>query len=190
MIPRLPLGFLLAALLVSSLGATGTALTIDRPQSRLQVAVHSTVDSFTANLAGFDPVIAVDEQGNVTAARLTFHFRDLQTGKDKRDASMHKWQHTDAFPDGRFELRTLERNGAALTAVGELTFHGVSREIRFPVSVAHDGATYAIDADAPVDTRDFALPIIRMFGLLKVDPLVHVRIHVQGAMPAAQAVRP
>jgi hypothetical protein len=31
-----------------------------------------------------------------------------------------------------------------------------------------------------VDTRDYGLPIIRVFGLLKVDPLVHVQFHLEG----------
>jgi polyisoprenoid-binding protein YceI len=69
---------------------------------------------------------------------------------------------------------------SGFVAVGRLTFHGITRDLRFPASVIRDTGNYAIDGDATVDTREFGLPIIRMMGVLKVDPLVHVRFHLQG----------
>ena len=121
----------------------------------------------------------------MVAARISFHFRDVETGKDGRDKSMHSWQQTETFPDGEFVLSSLESGeGGAYTAFGRLTFHGVSRDLRFPVLITRDGNRYAIDGDAPVDTREFGLPIIRMFKVLKVDPLVHVRFHLLGVADA------
>jgi iron complex transport system substrate-binding protein len=40
--------------------------------------------------------------------------------------------------------------------------------------------------DASLDTREFGLPVIRLFGLLKVDPVVRVRFHLQGTAPAGK----
>ncbi len=65
-------------------------------------------------------------------------------------------------------------------AVGRLTFHGVTRDLRFPITLERDGPLYSIDGDAPIDTREFGLPVIRRLAVLKVDPLVHVRFHLQG----------
>lgn len=181
----LSFGVLLVAF-AGQAGAADSPLLLDRSQSRLEVAVHATMDSFTARLSSFEPVVRVDERGNITTAHLAFRFRDLNTGKSKRDAAMHKWQQTEAYPDGVFDLQSLQQTGEALTAVGRLTLHGVSREVRFPVSVAREGATYAIDGDATIDTREFDLPVIRLLGLLKVDPAVHVRFHVQGSRPTVR----
>lgn len=170
------------ALLAASLGvnAAERPLLFDPAQSTVDVVVKATVDSFTGKLSAYQLTGAVDEQGRVAAARLDFHFRDVLTGKAKRDAAMHEWQRTKEFPDASFVLTSLGAENGVTRAFGRLTFHGVTRELSFPVTIARDGAVYAIDGDAPIDTREFGLPVIRMMGLLKVDPVVHVKFHFQG----------
>ncbi|WP_052300275.1 YceI family protein [Opitutus terrae] len=161
--------------------AADKPLVFDSAQSHVNVAVHATVDSFTGQLTHFDPIVTVDDAGKVTTARLAFHFRDLETGKAKRNDAMHKWQQSDTFPDGTFVLSSLEPAGTdAFSATGQLTLHGVTREVRFPLTIARQGSVYVIDGDAPLDTRNFGLPIIRMFAVLKVDPVVRVQFHLQG----------
>lgn len=169
--------------------AAATGLCAERPlpldlaQSRVEVAVHATVDSFIARLQRFSPLIQVDDTGRIVSARFTFAFRDLLTGKPKRDAAMHEWQHTDTFPDGTFVLASFDPAASGnntFTARGHLTLHGVTRELSFPVTLMRDGDLYVIDGEAPLDTRDFGLPVIRMFAVLKVDPLIRVRFHLQG----------
>lgn len=172
-------GFLLSV----AAPAAEKPLAIDAAQSRVDIVVRATMDSFSGKLNGYETAIGIGEDGRVASARFAFHFRDLLTGKDGRDKAMHKWQETEKFPDGLFVLTSLEPAQAPETgwvAIGRFTMHGVTRDLRFPASVVRDGETYAIDGDATVDTREFGLPIIRMMGLLKVDPLVHVKFHLQG----------
>lgn len=187
MLPRPLLFAVLTALSLS--GATAVAagtLEIDRTNSRIDVDVKATGDSFTAHLKDFDAAIDLADDSRITAAHVTFHFRDLATGKDSRDEKMHAWQKTDTFPDGEFVLGSLQpAAGGGFTANGRLTFHGVTHDLQFPVAVQHSGAVYALDGDAALDTREFALPIIRLLGLLKVNPVVHVRFHLQGRATAA-----
>lgn len=176
---------LLAVALGAATGliAADHAVQFDTAQSTVEVIVKATVDSFTGKLAAYDLTGAADDNGHIVAARLSFHFRDVLTGKAKRDAALHDWQHTDQFPDASFELTALTTAPDGTSrATGKLTFHGVTHELSFPVTVAHAGPTYAIDGEAPIDTRDFNLPVIRMMGLLKVDPLVRVRFHFQGKL--------
>lgn len=184
--------FLLFALgIAANLAAAERPLVIDYAQSRVEIAVKATVDSFVGRLSAFEPAVGLADDGAVKSARLAFHFRDLATGKESRDKAMHKWQQTDAFPDGLFVLTSLEpAAGANATAFGRLTLHGVTRDLRFPVVINRDGARYAIDGDAAIDTREFGLPGIRMLALLKVDPVVHVRFHLQGAPQTLTAARP
>lgn len=161
--------------------AADKSLVFDSADSHVDVAVHASMDSFTGRLTHFDPSVTVDDAGKVTTARLAFHFRDLETGKEKRNDAMHKWQQTDAFPDGTFVLNSLEPAAAnTFNATGQLTLHGVTRAVRFPLTITRQGPAYVIDGDAALDTRDFGLPIIRMFAVLKVDPVVHVQFHLQG----------
>lgn len=170
----------------SGVRAGGRELAIDFERSCIEVAVKATVDSFVGNLTAYRPSIAIGDDGTVTAARVAFRFRDLETGKRRRDEAMHKWQQTEANPDGVFVLTSLEAKNDTV-ARGRLTLHGMTREIRFPISIQRDGPLVAIDGDAPIDTREFDLPVIRMLGLLKVDPIVHVRFHLQGSSLSAGA---
>lgn len=185
----IPLVFL-AATLAARMCAAERPLVIDHAQSRVEVAVKATVDSFVGRLAAYEPSIVVDDDGRVKSARFAFHFRDLATGKEARDKAMHQWQQTDKYPDGLFVLTSLEPGpSGAAEAFGRLTLHGVTRDVRFPVSINREGANYAIDGDARIDTREYGLPGIRMLALLKVDPVVHVRFHLQGAPEATVAFR-
>ncbi len=167
--------------------AAEAPLVIDPAQSRVEVVVAATVDSFIGRLERYEARVVVDDaEARVVRARFAFHFADVKTGKTDRDEQMHAWQDTPTHPDGEFTLATLTRGAdGGRVATGALTLHGLTKEITFPVSVTHEGALYAIDGDATLDTRTFGLPIIRKFMLLKVDPLVHVRFHLQGRADAA-----
>jgi polyisoprenoid-binding protein YceI len=176
-------------LLVLGLGATlaraaSVPVVVDYKQSHIEIAVTATVDSFTGTLENYDAGLSVDsETGAISQARVVFHFNDVKTGKADRDAAMHEWQDTEKNPDGVFTLTTLTRNDSgAMTATGTLSLHGQAQEIEFPASVTHEGGLYAIDGEASLDTQNFGLPIIRKFLLLKVDPLVRVRFHLQGTV--------
>ena len=162
-------------------------LSIDFTQSLVDVAVEATMDSFVAHLTQYEPAVMLADDGSVLSAHLAFHFRDIVTGKAARDKAMHEWQNTGSFPDGEFALSSLRPStGSDFTALGRLTLHGVTRDIQFPVSVSRNGALLEIVGDAPVDTREFGLPIIRMFGILKVNPLVHVRFNLKGTAPESR----
>ena len=170
-----------AAFAVSAPLSPAARLECDPAQSRIEVIVKATVDSFTGRLEKFEPEIILESAGRVAAARVRFNFGDVKTGKEKRDRAMHEWQQTRDYPGGEFVLESLtpEANGQ-WRARGRLQFHGRSQSQDFPVTIVTQGDICAIDGEAVVDTREFGLPVIRMMGLLKVDPLVHVRFHLQG----------
>lgn len=157
------------------------AFVCDREQSRLDVLVKATFDSFTARLEHWEPHLEFDANAHITGARVRFAFADLKTGKEKRDRAMLDWEEASRFPEGEFVLDHLtpDANGRS-RAEGRLTIHGVTRPLAFPVTILADGPLCAVDGEALIDTREFGLPVIRMMGLLKVDPQVRVRFHLQG----------
>ncbi len=157
------------------------ALTINEEQSCVEIVVAATGDSFTGRLTHYQADVEVKE-GRVVSAVIRFRFGDVHTGRERRDEEMHDWQDTRKHPDGMFTLAELEPAGGRFKAHGTLVLHGVSRKIVFPVSVITDRTLYAIDGVVRLDTRDFDLPVLRKFWLLKVDPVVKVRFHLQGTM--------
>ena len=164
------------------------ALAINEAQSRVEIAVAVAGDSFTGRLRHYQADVGV-EDGRVVSAVLRFRFGDVHTGREGRDEDMHEWQETRKHPDGVFTLVELKPDGARFKARGTLVLHGVSREIVFPAAVITDRRLYAIDGVARLDTRDFGLPVIRKFWLLKVEPRVKVRFHLQGTVAAIDSAR-
>ncbi|CAM3039260.1 YceI family protein [Rariglobus hedericola] len=176
------LPLLIAGLLPVFAIAAPSPLAIDPGQSHIEIAVKATAASFTGKLDAYTAVIAV-ESGHVTSATFTFNFADVRTGKEARDEAMNEWQETPKYPKAGFTLKSIDTAAdGKLTARGVLTLHNVARAIAFPLSITSDQKIYAIDGHAVFDTRDFGLPIIRKFGLLKVDPLVEVHFHLQGSV--------
>jgi len=180
--------YLLSALLFGATTFSVSAaepqdLVLDQEHSPVHIAVKATGDSFTGQLSNYVARIQVtDAAPGVVALSFKFRFADIHTGKEKRDAKMQEWQQTEKFPDGEFTLIKLTplADGRA-TAAGQLRFHGVSREISFPVTIKQTpDRHYSFDGEAVVDTQAYDLPIIKVMGFLKVDPLVKIQFHLEG----------
>jgi len=163
--------------------ASGARFVLDRAQSRVDIAVKATVNSFIVRLEDFDVAIALDpESGKVESTAFHADLSALKTGRAGRDHDMSIWLQTNEFPQVVFELGAVDRSpDGALTARGRLQLHGQQHDVRFPLTVTVSRGSATIDGTATLDTRDFGLPIIR-FWLLTVDPVVHVHFHLRGSL--------
>jgi len=181
--PFQPFNFIAAAALCAlPVGLRGTTLVVDKQESRIQIQVKATLSSFVARLPNYDATIIVaPTSGRIESVRFNANFDEVKTGIVARDADMNEWQETDQFPQLHFMLTSLEpaERGTYL-ARGLLLLHGVQESISFPVAVTTDRKLLAVDGELAVDTRDFGLPIIRKFLILTVNPVVHLRFHLQG----------
>ena len=141
-----------ASLLAINLAAAEVPLAIDRANSRVELAVKATVDSFVGKLTDYAATVRVDPAtGAVTTAKLAFHFSDVKTGNEKRDREMNDWQQTGKFPDGDFLLDSLAAVAPGKFAVrGRLTLHGATHELSFPATISHDGAKVTVDGEAEI----------------------------------------
>jgi polyisoprenoid-binding protein YceI len=174
--------------LAPCLHAIDVPLVLDKAQSRIEYTVKATMDSFTGKLTTYDLDLQYDPAtpAKISRAEVRFRFTDLRSDNAKRDRDMRTWQSTEQFPECIFTLTALEPAATAgrFTARGQFIFHGMTRDLVFPVSLSRsEDGLHVIDGEARIDTRDFGLPIIRKFGLLKVDPVVVVTLHLQ-ARPA------
>lgn len=170
----------LLLLLPLALAAADRSLKVDPARSYVDVDVKATVDSFTARLEAYELQATVDERGRVKTAALAFKFADLKTGKPERDAGMIEWLGG-GEPTGRFELGILALTPSGQgQANGNLTFHGRTAIVEFPVNVAlADGAT-VITGTATLDYRNWGLKKYRKLGVLTVDPEVKIRFKFTG----------
>ena len=177
-------------LLLSTATATAWAdsadLSVDQTHSTINVAVKATSGSFTGHLANYAIESRIDTALS-TVSTLVMHFRfsDIRTGEDSRDKKMNSWQQSEKFPEASFTLsKVIAGSNGQSTAIGQLVLHGVTRDITFPLTIKADHGHYAFDGEAVVDTSAYGLPIIKMMGFLKVDPLVHIQFHLVGETKA------
>ena len=179
-------------LLGGHLRAAEQPLLVDAAQSRVEVVVKATMDSFTGKLEHYDAVVTLNPAAPtpVTRARFAFKFSEVKTGNADRDEQMLSWEGNKTYPDGAFTMTDLTSvSTGGYIATGSLVFHGMAREVKFPVAITHVGEIYAVDGDATLDTREFGLPVFRKFMVLRVDPEVHVRFHLQGRLGTAKTIQ-
>ena len=168
-------------LLPLALAAADRNLKVDPARSYVDVDVKATMDSFTARLDAYDVRATVDEKDRPKTAVLAFRFADLKTGKAERDAGMIEWLGG-GEPAGRFELGLLALTPSGQGQVsGNLTFHGQTALVEFPVNVARAGGDFIITGEATIDYRRWGLKKFRKLGVLTVDPFVKVRFKFTGA---------
>jgi len=167
--------------------ASAASLEIDPQQSKIEVAVSSTIDSFVAHLDKYEATVDCDSSVPLPAkADVNFNFADLKTGNTDRDAAMLKWLEYDANPTATFHLTGWSQAGTTNIASGQLTIHGVSTAVHMPAVVTHTGTTWNISGQTTFDYRDFKLSKIRKALFLTVDPHLTVKFHLSGKITAAQ----
>lgn len=178
-----PLALLL--LLPLALPAADRAIKVDRTRSFVEADVDATVD-FTARLDAYELKATVDEKDRPKTAVLAFKFADLKTGKPERDAEMIAWLGGND-PAGRFELGILALTPSGQgQASGNLTFHGQTHLIEFPVNVVQTDGALVITGETRIDHRNWGLKKFRKLGVLTVNPEVKIRFKVTGVVEAGK----
>ena len=172
-------------LLPLALSAAERVLKADPTKSYVDVDVKVTVGDFTAHLDRYDLQATIDAKNKIKTGVLAFKFADLKTGKPDRDEAMIKWLGGND-PAGKFEIGIIALTPDGQGRVtGNLTFHGTSALVEFPINVARAGDDYTITGEVTVDYRGWGLKPLRMMGVIKVDPEVTVRFKFAG--PAVEA---
>jgi len=178
-----------AALLTASMASIAfsgalkaSTFSVDKSNSSVSIDVKATGDSFVGKLNDYDAVIQGNkETKKPTKVTFAWKFTDLKTGKDKRDQKMISWLENKT--KGSFVLDSFtKRTDGRTWAKGKMTIHGVAQTVEFPVKVISKGNKMSIRGTATIDTRKFNLPIIKMIGLFKVDPLVKVSFSLRGKL--------
>ena len=173
----------LAALVLGcTVNLQASTFIVDKATSSILIDVKATGDSFTGKLENYTAVIQGDK-GTKKPSKVTFDwdFLNLKTGKGKRDKKMISWLEKKS--KGHFELNSFtKRADGRMWAKGEMTIHGVKQSVEFPAKVLAKGNRMTVRGTAALDTRKFNLPIIKMVGIFKVNPLVNVRFTLRGTL--------
>lgn len=143
-----------------------------------------TTDSVRADLSGGLDLAGV--RGWVEAPVATLH-----TGNGRRDRDLRKSMEVDTFPTMRFDLAGVtpgdaQGDSVAVTLHGQLTIHGITREVDLPARVWVGSDTIRVRSDFPLNLKDHRIGgLSKMLGVLKMHE--HIEVHVDLAFVPAGA---
>ncbi|MDH3683041.1 MAG: YceI family protein [Acidimicrobiia bacterium] len=131
--------------------------------------VLTTVGDFSVVGRTEDVVGTIDADDTTTAAALVADMTTLTTDNGARDRAMRNQAlETGQFPEATFVLTSpidvaavpAEGDPIEVTATGELTIHGVTRSVEFPLTAATQGSNFVVigQLDVLLDDYDIAAP--------------------------------
>jgi len=134
-----------------------------------------TTDSVRGEMTGGPELAAV--RGWVEGQVAT-----LRTGNGRRDRDLRKSMEVDTFPTMRFDLAevissTADGDSIAATLHGQLTIHGVTRDVDLPARLWVGTDTIRVRSDFPLNLKDHRIGgLSKMLGVLKMHE--HIEVHV------------
>lgn len=138
-------GFVAAAILLAvglMAGTTWAAdtYTIDRSHSSVQFIVrHLVVTKVKGEFNEYTGTILYDDKDiTKSSVEVTIKATSIDTKDAKRDDHLRSPDFFDVakFPEVTFKSKRIEKAGDGYAAVGDLTMHGVTKEIRIPFTIA------------------------------------------------------
>lgn len=156
-----------AGVVALALAAWSGAATADPLRFRVQpeaseVGFHATSRFMNANgkFSRFAGDVVVDPKDPTTAkVRVTIEAASIDTGIGMRDKHLRSSDFLDVqrYPTLKFESRTVEMAGRRATVTGELTIHGVTREIVVPVDVQMSETALVATGEFVVNRRNYGI---------------------------------
>lgn len=146
---------------------------IDRNHSTLgfTIPIVAGISRVTGKFTDFQvELVWNSEDPSKSSVSLEIQVASINTGLEGRDGDILGDRILDAenFPTITFQSSDIRRNGADFIAIGDLTLHGVTKEIYLPIRVVTfvdennpDDPWQAYHIDYTLDRRDYGINWIR-----------------------------
>jgi polyisoprenoid-binding protein YceI len=116
--------------------------------------------------------------GQVVGAQINADLRGLASDKGKRDVVIRgRGLETSKYPQAAFQLTQPVKLGqltagrvVTLNAVGKMTLHGVTRQVRLPLQGRWDGNTLQVAGRITIRFSDYRIQAPNLAGFVKVQP--------------------
>ncbi len=163
---RLPSLLALALLLPAMAAADPTVYKVDADHSGINFKIRHFVSNVSGRFRDFDGVIRYDKQNPAASSvELTVRAASIDTASNDRDEDLRSKNFFEVakYPTLTFtSTRVVPKDADTLEVTGNLTMHGVTREITFPVqllgTVAVPGSEKAgFEATFTVNRKEFGI---------------------------------
>jgi polyisoprenoid-binding protein YceI len=157
---------------------------IDPDRSKVWIEARSSMHPIHGEAEGLEGSIEADmAEGRIDISavpkiQIELPVAKLQSGKKLEDAEMMRRIDARRFPKITGSTTDLKENGGRYQIRGDLTFHGVTRQVEGEVTIsAPDERSLVIEGEQVFDIRDFGVQPPKIL-MLKVHPDVRVRVKV------------
>lgn len=164
---------------------------LDPEHSTIEFRVaHMVVSKTTGRFMDYTGFIDMDaEAGTVTASETTIKTGSVNTNHEKRDAHLRNADFLDAehYPTITFKMKSYKKTSDNFIAVGDLTLHGVTKEVT--LSGHYNGATKdpwgntraGFSAEGKLNRKDFGMIWNKTLdnGGLVVGDEVQIRLEIE-----------
>ena len=158
-------------------------------------AAHSTVGFSVPILGGMSRVTGKFTEFNINIAHdeaditkssvaATIKTASINTGIARRDDHLRTADFFDAekFPEITFQSKRIEKKGDKYFAIGDLSMHGVTKEITLPFNITgvnknpSGQATYGFSARLPINRNDYGISYKRRDNPAFIGDTVEIQI--------------
>ncbi len=157
---------------------------IDPGRSRVWIEARSSMHPINGEAEGLEGLIEAQvtdgriDLSGMPSIKIELPVENLRSGKRLEDAEMMRRIDARRFPRIRGETTELKETNGGYRARGDLTFHGVTRQVEGEVTIsAPDERSLVIEGEQVFDIRDFGVEPPKIL-MLKVHPDVRVRVKV------------
>ena len=108
--------------------------------------------------------------------------KSLKTGNDRRDRDLNKSMESEKYPNLRFTLtgvtvQSSTADSAAVSLLGAMDIHGVSRDVSLPATVRVSPGEVRLRSDFPLNLKDYRIGgLTKLLGMLKMDEWIKVHV--------------
>ncbi len=164
---------------------------LDPEHSTIEFRVaHMVVSKTTGRFTDYAGFVDMDaEAGTVTAIETAIKAGSVNTNHEKRDAHVRNADFLDVgqYPTMTYKLKSYKKTAESFTAVGDLTLHGVTKEVT--LLGRYNGATKdpwgntraGFSAEGKLNRKDFGLVWNKTLdsGGLVVGDEVQIRLDIE-----------
>ena len=181
--------FLSIAFLSGIFTISGQEFTIDPAHTNISFKVNRfAMIDVAGRFNEFSGSILVDKAtGEISKASLTINVKSLDTGHDVRDGHLkgETWLDAERYPEINFEATSISYVGNKPNISGNLTIHGITKQVSFPFEVNGPGidptkkTTIGISGSIVIDRQDYGIKFSRLMdnGKLFIGNEVAIEIH-------------
>ena len=129
---------LIASLIFVNTGYASQTFEVDPSHASIGFKIeHLVISKVKGEFRDFTATLVLDDEGLLNQASSNIKVTSIDTGITKRDNHLRSADFFDVnkYPEISFKSKSIRQNGGNNVLVGDLTIHGVTKEVELPYKI-------------------------------------------------------